>query len=377
MELGNLIHNYERQSAGESSSLSELQQSIVKLVVENDMAAIYSSVSEKFGWEVDDAVLNEMKRKNDKELTAIENKITDAGINAGDMEVLDGMFSKARYQAKIGHFDASLDTYDAVIAKPKTVTGKKIDANMEKARVLLFTLDTNKLKAVLDEAKRLNEIGGDWDRRNRLKVYEALYLLAVRDVKGAAGLLLDCVATFTCTELISYTRFMFLTLVTNVITLSRTDLHKKIIVDPQVITVIRELPAAQKLVWSIYNCDYKSFFGGIIEVLPELHGDRFSHHLVAYLVREYRVLAYVQFLQAYKSVMLSSMAASFGITSDLLDTELSRFIAAGRLNAKIDKVGDIVETRRPDRKNAQYQDVIKKGDNLLNQIQRLVRVIDV
>jgi 26S proteasome regulatory subunit N7 len=38
------------------------------------------------------------------------------------------------------------------------------------------------------------------------------------------------------------------------------------------------------------------------------------------------------------SVMLSSMATSFGISTELLDAELSRFIAAGRLNAKIDKV---------------------------------------
>lgn len=82
-------------------------------------------------------------------------------------------------------------------------------------------------------------------------------------MKGAAALLLDCVATFTCTELITYTQFMFLTLVTTVITLSRTDLRKKIIVDPQVISVIRELPAAQKLVWSIYNCKYQDFFDGV------------------------------------------------------------------------------------------------------------------
>jgi 26S proteasome regulatory subunit N7 len=96
-----------------------------------------------------------------------------------------------------------------------------------------------------------------------------------------------------------------------------------------------------------------------------------------FLIREYRVLAYAQFLEAYKSVMLSSMAESFGITPTLLDAELSRFIAAGRLNAKIDKVGDMIETRRPDKKNSQYQDVIKKGDLLLNQIQKLVRIIDV
>jgi hypothetical protein len=121
MELGKLIHNYERQRAdGDASTLSELQQSIVKTFKDNDMAVLYANVSEKFGWDVDEALLAELKRKNDEELVAIENKITDAGINAGDMEVLDGMFSKARYQAKIGQFDASLQTYDAIIAKPKT-----------------------------------------------------------------------------------------------------------------------------------------------------------------------------------------------------------------------------------------------------------------
>lgn len=77
------------------------------------------------------------------------------------------------------------------------------------------------------------------------------------------------------------------------------------------------------------------------------------------------------------SVMLSTMATSFGVSGEMLDGELSRFISAGRLSAKIDKVGDIIETSRPDRKNAQYQEVIKKGDVLLNQIQKLVRVVDV
>ena len=73
--------------------------------------------------------------------------------------------------------------------------------------------------------------------------------------------------------------------------------------------------------------------------------------------------------------MLSSMAASFGVSVSLLDGELSRFIASGRLNAKIDKVGDVIETSRPDKKNGQYQEVVKKGDVLLNQIQKLARVI--
>ena len=51
--------------------------------------------------------------------------------------------------------------------------------------------------AKLDEAKKLIDEGGDWDRRNRLKLYRALHCMFVRDFKTAASLLLDCVATFT------------------------------------------------------------------------------------------------------------------------------------------------------------------------------------
>nr|CAD1838804.1 unnamed protein product [Ananas comosus var. bracteatus] len=42
--------------------------------------------------------------------------------------------------------------------------------------------------------------------------------------------------------------------------------------------------------------------------------------------------------------------------------ELSRFIAAGKLHCKIDKVSDILETNRPDARNAFYRATIKQGD---------------
>jgi hypothetical protein len=54
--------------------------------------------------------------------------------------VIDGLFSKARYFAKIGQFDEAIKAYDEILAKPKTVTGKKIDANMEKSRIAFFEL---------------------------------------------------------------------------------------------------------------------------------------------------------------------------------------------------------------------------------------------
>ena len=57
---------------------------------------------------------------------------------------------------------------------------------------------------------------------------------------------------------------------------------------------------------------------------------------------------------------LESMASSFGVTVAFIDREVSRFVAAGRLNCKIDKVSGIIETTRPDHRNAQYQEIVKK-----------------
>lgn len=67
----------------------------------------------------------------------------------------------------------------------------------------------------------------------------------------------------------------------------------------------------------------------------------------------------------------------FGRLTKRMNRDLYKFIAAGRLNCVIDKVNGIIETNRPDAKNAQYQAVIKQGDLLLNRVQKLSRVIDV
>lgn len=101
----------------------------------------------------------------------------------------------------------------------------------------------------------------------------------------------------------------------------------------------------------------------------------FGPHSV-YILKEFRILGFKQFLEAYKSVLLPTMASNFGISVSMLDLELSKFIASGRLNAKIDKVANVVETIKSDSRNEQYQVVVKKGDALLNSVQKLVRVID-
>ena len=52
------------------------------------------------------------------------------------------------------------------------------------------------MKLDLKHAEELCAGGGDWERKNRLRVYEAVFLLATRDLARAASLLLDSIATF-------------------------------------------------------------------------------------------------------------------------------------------------------------------------------------
>lgn len=75
---------------------------------------------------------------------------------------------------------------------------------------------------------RFIEEGGDWDRRNRLKVYRGLHMISIRQFKTGGGLLLDALSTFTATELTTYNDFVALTIIINALTLKRVDLKKRV-----------------------------------------------------------------------------------------------------------------------------------------------------
>ena len=74
--------------------------------------------------------------------------------------------------------------------------------------------------------------GGDWDRRNRLKVYTGLSFLSIRQFKRGGELLLDALSMFTATESLGYNEFIGLAIITNTLPvgLKMVDLKKKVTV---------------------------------------------------------------------------------------------------------------------------------------------------
>lgn len=71
-----------------------------------------------------------------------------------------------------------------------------------------------------------------------------------------------------------------------------------------------------------------------------------QHGCGSCLLLDVCVYVLMQFLESYKSVTMESMATAFDVGPAFLDQEISDFIVAGRLGAKIDKVSGIIETKR-------------------------------
>ncbi|RTG84513.1 26S proteasome regulatory subunit N7 [Schistosoma bovis] len=310
----------------------QLLEKITKYIQDDNMAPYYELVCKELNLPIDQRILKSMQSVNEAKIKELDAKIKDAEENLGDTEVRTAMMEKAHYLSKIG--------------------------------------DKNVNDSLIEE-------GGDWDRRNRLKVYRGLYSMSVRDFDTAAKNFLDAVATFTSYELMDYKTFIIYTVMSAMIALKRPDLREKVVRGSEIQEVLHGLPTVREYLMSLFDCRYADFFLSLAGVEQFMSCDRYLHLHTCYYVREMRIHALSQHLDSYSSLSLDSMAASFGVTPAFLDAELSRFIANGRLACKMDKVSGIIETTRPDNLNFQYQTMIKQGDILLNRIQKLSQVINI
>jgi len=321
----------------------------------------------------------------EEEVAKIDEKIADARKNYGDIEVRDAILEKAKWYRLHKDYEVAkktyLEAYDITMG-----SSKRMDILFD---ILLMAIETQNLDLIRDnieKCKKLLEEGGDWEHRNRLKVFDGIYNILIRDFKNAASLLIDCVATFTSTDIFSFKELVFYAVLTSMVGLDRTIIRQKVVHSPEILSEIRETPFLKQFLDSLYLCDYKSFFEAfgifssptlfIVEIIETVKKDRFMSKHSKYFVKEMRIVAYSQFLESYKSVTLESMAKAFGVSTAFLDKELSTFIAAGRISCKIDKVAGIIESNRPDERIALYQKIIKEGDFLLNRIQKLSRAMD-
>ena len=99
-------------------------------------------------------------------------------------------------------------------------------------KLIFIYLDIHQIEKVkenIDECHNLLEKGGDWERKNKLKVFEGIYNLIVRDFSTAGKLFVDVLPTFNCPEVMSYEQLVFYSILTGIISMDRLSLKKKVI----------------------------------------------------------------------------------------------------------------------------------------------------
>jgi 26S proteasome regulatory subunit N7 len=356
----------------DSAERADAKQKIIAVVRKNNMAPYYELMKELIGSPLNSAEVNEMHKANEAKLESLNRQLADAEANAGDSEIREALVAKVDFFASIGDRDKCLELSRACTEKT-IATGPKLDLIFQRIRLGLAFSDHELAAKSLQEARDMMK-GGDWERRNRLKVYEGLYCVFVRDFTKGSKLLLDAITTFAATELLTFDQFIFVTVVSALVTLTRAQLKKTVVDSPEVLS--SHLPKAVALVTNLYNCKYDRLFEDLAEVCHEMRRNVFLSAHVNFFFREVRVLAFHQFLDSYSSVTLSSMAGTFKIPVNVLDQMLYTLISNGRLSCRIDRVSGDVVTYRGNRVNFQYHQIIKDGDVLLNKIQKLSRVVE-
>lgn len=219
--------------------------------------------------------------------------------------------------------------------------------NIDKEDIPVISTDIATCHKLIDE-------GADWDKKNKLKIFEGVYCMMIRDFKKASNLFVSSVATFTAVEIMEFKDFIFYTVILGLLIQDRKKIKKEIIHSPDILAVNRDIPHLKIFSESFYNCDYRVFFQHFIEICEVVKKDRFLKDHAAYYTKEMRLVAYKQYLESFKSVTINNMAQAFGVSDDFIDKELSTFIYNGKLNCKIDKVSGVIESSRQNKKVELY-----------------------
>ena len=244
-------------------------------------------------------------------------------------------------------------------------------------RLGIFMKDDNIISDYLLKAKKILENYSNWEQRNRLHVYEGLYSVRCSKYSLAVNALLAAISTYCSAELMPYSSFLSFTVVLSLTILDRALLKKKILEQSAVTAILQQSPAVSSLLKSFQDCHYANIFDALGKVCDEFRRDAFFHASVDFIAQEVEIRAFNQYLEAYQSVHLSSMAAAFGLTQDTVESKLFLHISEGRVFCQIDKVGGHVIAQVSENMTSQYREILQKGEILQRQIQKLSKIVGV
>ena len=313
----------------------------------------------------------------EKKIEDLKKQIEEYAEGIDEKEKASYIFEIGKIYKERKMMDKAMEQFKETIAQTISFN-TKIDAIFEIIHIGLLEKNQDLLKEYLGKCTELlKSEGGDWEKKNRLKVYEGLNFVLNKNFKDAGKNFLDALMTFTSYELFDFKTFVFYTAITNIITVDRKTLKERIIDNSDVLSCINDIPHLQNFLNSFYDGEYAEFFKELYYIIQVLKKDFYLSKHYNYFINEMRVKLYSQFLQSYKTVTMENMANVFGVSTSFIDNELSNFISQGRINAKIDKVSGIIECSHHEQNVDLYQNTIRESDILISKIHKLSKLLEI
>jgi 26S proteasome regulatory subunit N7 len=124
--------------------------------------------------QVDDAMLEGLENKQefiDAEIKKFDEKIKYAEEVHGDTEVRDVIIEKAEFYTKVKQSVNAKETFLKALDKTIGVS-KRLEVIMFILQIAFLDADVPEMKKYIDKSLKLLEEGGDWERKNKLKVFK-------------------------------------------------------------------------------------------------------------------------------------------------------------------------------------------------------------
>lgn len=252
------------------------------------------------------------------QIKELDQKIEDMSNAVEETDVTVHIYEKGKLYKDRKMKSEALEQFKLTIEKTQSFN-LKVDAIFEILHIGILYKDLDILEEYLEFCKKVLKDAGDWEKRNRLKVYDGLYQLLNRNFNDSGKLFIDALMTFTNYELFDYKEFVFYTAITNIITVDRTTLKNKVIDNSDVVACIREIPNLQNFLESFYLGNYRMFFREFYDIIQRVKHDFFLSKHCNFFINEMRIKVYTQFLQSYKSVTIENMAQTFGVSPKFID----------------------------------------------------------
>ncbi|XP_053997960.1 26S proteasome non-ATPase regulatory subunit 6-like [Hylaeus anthracinus] len=351
-----------------------LRNEFLAIITRKNMSKYYEVACRKFDWIIDEDLLETMRLANEVTWQKLESP------DASNVEdpVKRNWREKMEFFCEIGDLDRATDVASMIYEDETNSSSTRIEAAFGLFRISYLRYNFRSMGKIIEDITSLMEgscvSGSNWCCRNKLKVYEAVYCLATRNFARATLLLLDCIPTFESYELLPFKEVVEYTILSGMMSLSRSDFDDRFnnngLLQQALLT---ESLGYKEYFCSLYDCRYKQFLKNLAWIESELKANPLLHCHYRYYVREMRLRAYSQLLQAYRTINLDRMATEFGVTEEYIEQEVARFVANGRLHCKIDNVAKTIVTvsaigcdrnRAPDAtcdRGLTYQNMIKRG----------------